>query len=406
MLLSPDLALKSILQRVSPLEAERVPLLEAVGRVIAEPVVADRVLPAWDNSAMDGYAVRRADLAGGRAIPVTRHVAAGCTDDAPLPPGEAARIFTGAAVPAGADTVLIQEDAQVGEAGLVATELPARGANIRRAGSDVQPGQPVVPAGRPLTPGDVGLLAALGRTQVAVVRRPVVAIVSTGDELRPVDAAALARGQIRNSNAWMLAAAVKALGGVPRIVPVVPDDRQAVDRVLFQATRADVLLTTGGVSVGEHDHVGHALRELAGPDFAFWKVAIKPGKPLLFCTIGHCAVFGLPGNPVSAGVTFELVARPALLTLMGHRRVVRRVVPGVLDAPLGGAKGRQIYARASLREVDGALHVDPSRTQSSGALSSLAAADCLVITPPHSAPKAAGETVPVIRLDLDDRIAP
>ncbi|MCB9523889.1 MAG: molybdopterin molybdotransferase MoeA [Myxococcales bacterium] len=405
-MLTPAQALKSILQRVGPLEAERVPLLDAVDRVLAEPVVADRLLPAWDNSAMDGYAVRHADLLRGGALPVVGEIAAGCTDEIPLPPGKALRIFTGAAMPPGADTVLMQEDAQVGEAGLVATELPAPGANIRKAGSDVQPGQTVIEPGRPLTPGDVGLLAALGRSQVTVVRRPVVAIVSTGDELRPIDAAELARGQIRNSNAWMLAAAVKALGGVPRIVPVVPDDRDAVDQALFHATRADALLTTGGVSVGDHDHVGHALRELAGPDFAFWKVAIKPGKPLLFCTVGHCAVFGLPGNPVSAGVTFELFARPALLRLMGHTRVVRRAVPAVLDAPLPGAKGRQIYARATLREVDGALHVDPSRTQSSGALSSLAAADCLVITPPNTPAKGAGEAVQVLRLDVDDRVAP
>ncbi len=405
-MLTPAAALETILARVAPLAAEQVPLLDAVGRVLAAPLVADRALPAWDNSAMDGYAVRFAELAVGSPLPISQTIAAGHTGDHPLAPGTVARIFTGAAVPPGADTVIMQEDVTADGHSMTPTELPRAGANVRRQGTDVQPGQALLPAGRGVTAGDVGLLAALGRSVVSVVRAPVVTILSTGDELAAVDAPALARGQIRNSNAWMLAAAVRAAGGVPRIVPIVPDDRAAVDAALAEGVQADALLTSGGVSVGDYDHVGHALRALAGDAFGFWKVAVKPGKPLAFAMVGRCAVFGLPGNPVSAGVTFELFAAPALRKLAGHTRLARRRVSAVLDSALPAAQGREIYARAALREVDGVLHVDPARTQSSGALSSLAAADALVITPPHTPARGAGSAVQIMRLDIEDRVAP
>lgn len=398
-MLKVEQAIDAILGRVRVLEPERVGVLEAVGRVLAESVVADATLPAWDNSAMDGYAVRHADVALNTPMPVTFEVAAGCTGDRPLGPGEVARIFTGAPIPPGADTVIIQEDADRDGAQVAFREIPAAGANVRLEGNDVRPGDVVLDAGRTLIAGDVGLLAALGRTWVQVVRRPVVSIVSTGDELVSVDTPSLARGQIRNSNALMLAAAVQSVGAIPRIVPIVPDDRAATDRALALGAQADAMLISGGASVGDHDHVHVALRALSAEAFAFWKVKIKPGKPLAFGTIGHCAVFGLPGNPVSAGVTYELFARPALRKMMGFADLHRRVERARLAVPMSAGRQRRAYVRGVFEVRDGELWVDPSRSQSSGALSSLAGAEALVINPIDGPAREAGAWADVLRLD-------
>ena len=397
-----------------PLAAERVDAAAAVGRVLAAPVVATEDLPGFDDSAMDGYAGRAADFATafelGSLLPVVAQVPAGA-DPAPLPPGTLARIFTGAALPVGADSVLIQEEAEV----LVAAEGLARvgpkravpaGANVRHRGSDVRAGVPVLAEGRVLSPGDVGLLAALGRTRVAVHRRPVVAILGSGDELLPVDAGRLPPGRRRDSNAWQLAAAVIEAGGVPRVLPTVPDRFEASLAAVAEAVRgADVLLTSGGVSVGDHDHLGTALHRLAGGSLGFHRVALRPGKPFAFGVLSGVLVFGLPGNPVSAGVTFELFVRPTLLALAGHRRCFRRAVPARLTSPLPAGDGREAWLRGGLAEAPDGLWIDVGRTQSSGALSSLAGADALLRVPVGAAARAAGETVWVHRLDTDDRVA-
>jgi molybdopterin molybdotransferase len=394
----------SILGRINRLEPELCSLIDAVGRVLSEDIVAHRTLPAWDNSAMDGYAVRHGDVVIGKPLPQVFEVAAGATGDRLLGPGEVARIFTGAPVPPGADTVIMQEDTQRDGDQITFTDVPFKGAHIRREGSDVALGATVLEAGRIITPGDVGLLATLGRTWLKVTRAPTVAIISTGDELVPVDNPTLARGQIRNSNAYQLAATVKALGCVPRIIPTVPDDRAATDAALALGAQADVMILSGGASVGDHDHVHPALVALAGPDFAFWKVKIKPGKPLAFGTIGRCAVFGLPGNPVSAQVTFEVFGRPSLLKMMGHTRLFRRRHTATLLDGIRGSDKREIYHRASVELRDGALFVNPGRTQSSGALSSMASADALVISPLGSPNREPGETVQVLRLDTFDQV--
>ncbi|MCB9526921.1 MAG: molybdopterin molybdotransferase MoeA [Myxococcales bacterium] len=402
-MLTVDDALARILARIHPLDPERVELTRAAGRVLAERITARRRLPAFDDAAMDGYAVRAADVpAPGVTLPVAFAIAAGQPGDRPLPPGMAARIFTGAPLPPGADAVIMQEDATRDGDRVTFTEAPKPGQHVRPAGGDIERGAPLLAPGRVLTPGDLAALAAQGRAQIAAIRRPVVAITSTGDELIDIDAGDPARGQIVNGNSLALAAAVEATGAIARILPVIPDDPQATRAALTRAARADVLITTGGVSVGDHDHVGATLRELGGEDFGFWKVRIKPGKPFAFGHIGHCAAFGLPGNPISALVTFEVLVRPALLRLAGHHRVLRRPRPAVLDHPLPPGGGRQEYLRATARRIDGRLHVDARRSQSSGALTSLAGADALVIVPIAAPARAAGDTVTALLLGPDD----
>ncbi len=402
-LLDVDDALRRVLHGVSPLNAESVPLVETVGRVAAREVRATRPLPAWDNSAMDGYAVRAEDVPTTPVtLPVVDAVAAGDRGDRGVPPGSAARIFTGAPLPPGVDTVILQEDA-VRQGDVVRfSEIPRPGQHVRRRGSDIQRGDVVLAAGRVISPGDITASAGQGLGAIWVHRRPTVTIISSGDELIGVDDGPPARGQIVNGNCPALAAAVREVGGIPRILPAVGDDAEATLAALEGGATGDVLITTGGVSVGEHDHVGPALCALAGDAFAFWKVGIKPGKPLAFGFIGDCATFGLPGNPVSALVTFEIFVRPALLAMMGHTRVVRRPLEAVCDAPLAAGRRRREYLRARRRYEGGVLHVTPARTQSSGALSSIAGADALIIVYPGAPAQDAGERVSILPLGPDD----
>ncbi len=400
-------ALDQILSRIEPLASERVSLLDAVDRVLAEPVVADRALPAHDDSAMDGYAVRSSDVpAPGLTLPVVGEVRAGEGGEAALAPGTAWRIFTGAPLPPGADAVIIQENARRDGDHVTFTEAATPGRNVRPRGSDLLPGRVLLEAGRPLRPGDVALLATLGRGWVPVVRRPVVALAASGDELVEPDGGPPRRGQVVNGNLYGLAAAVRALGAVPRLLPIIPDTAEATRAALAQAAEADALLTTGGMSVGEYDFIRDALRTLSGDRFGFWKVAIRPGKPIGFGHIGRCAVFGLPGNPVSALVTFEVFVRPALLRLMGHARVRRVPVGVVLERPLRAGGDREEYVRATVRaDAHGALHVDTARPQGSGALSSVAGADALVIVPPGCPARDAGELAFALMLGPDDPAA-
>jgi len=262
-----------------------------------------------------------------------------------------------------------------------------------------------LPVGRLITPGDISAIAGQGQANVSVYRRPVVHIISSGDELIGVEDGPPARGQIVNGNCPALAAAVREWGAIPKILPAVGDDREATRAALAAGSVGDVLITTGGVSVGDHDHVGPALRSLSGDTLAFWKVAIKPGKPLAFGLIGACAAFGLPGNPVSALVTFEIFVRPALLAMMGHRRVLRRPLAAICDTPLPAGRRRREYLRAQRRYEEGVLYVTPARNQSSGALSSIAGADALIIVYPGAPAQEAGATVSILPLGPDDPMA-
>jgi molybdopterin molybdotransferase len=284
----------------------------------------------------------------------------------------------------------------------VPTQAARLGRHVRAAGSDVARGDVLLSAGRVVSAGDVALLTSQGRSRLRVVRAPVVAIIDTGDELVPVDGGAPRRGQVVASNAIALAAAVRALGGVPRILPTLPDTQEAVHAGLAQAIRgANVLITVGGMSVGDYDFMLDGIRTLSGDGFDFWKVAVKPGKPLAFAQAGHTAIFGLPGNPVSALVTFELFVRPALLTLMGHTAVLRRPRTAIADVDLPKGGRRETFLRAiAWRTADG-LRVRPRNNQSSGALSSIGGVDALVQIPIDAPSLPAGEPAQVLLLGPD-----
>ena len=398
-------AIQQILTAVQPLDEERISLLQAVGRTLSQPILAKRELPAWDNSAMDGYALRAEDVSDPNArLNVVCTIAAGCQQEYVITAGETARIFTGAPMPLGTDTVMIQENAKPHQNGQVSFVRAAKmGENVRYAGSDIQKGQQILAAGRILAPGDINCLAAQGNSLVLVHRQPRVTIVSTGSELCAIDDPPPARGQIVDSNSIALAAAVQQAGGIPTILPSVPDNKSMLLSTLNGACSADAVITCGGMSVGDYDHMRSCLQEVTNDGFAFWKVAIKPGKPLGFGMAGDCAVFGLPGNPTSALVTFEIFVKPALRKMMGQCAVRPFLHKARLASPIKTGRGRTNYLRASLNVARNELWVDANRNQSSGSLLSLTQADALVVIPPDQPPKAIGDWVDILLLTTDIR---
>jgi molybdopterin molybdotransferase len=359
---------------------EHIVLAETLGRVLRQDIIAADDAPAADNSAMDGYAVRFDDVAGAPVtLPVRGDIPAGYPSATPLEPGTAMRIMTGAFVPGGADTVIQVELTDGGtERVMVAKALP-RGANIRRRGEDMRAGEVVLRAGVRIGPAEIALLAGAGQTRVAVGRRPTVAILSTGDEL--IDAGeAPAPGRIVNSNGPMLAALVAEAGAIPRTLGIVRDTREATIAAFERAIECDFVLSSGGVSVGAYDFVKEALEAL-GAESKFWRVAMKPGKPVVLSRLRDRLVFGLPGNPVSSFVSFHLFVAPALRKALGQEsRLFPPSVRARLTAPLRGAD-RRVYARVHVAAVDGALHATPLRSQSSGALTSMLDANGLAVIP-------------------------
>jgi molybdopterin molybdotransferase len=367
--------------------AEEVGLGDAAGRIAAAELRAVRPLPAWDNSAMDGFAVRAAELPG--ELPVAGVIAAGDPPGRVLAPGTALRIMTGAPVPAGADAVVMRENATEAGGRVRFAEAVRPGRDIRRAGEDVAAGDPLIAAGAALGPGEIGLLAAQGIARITVARRPRVAILSTGDELVPLGREP-GPGQIVSSNAWALAAQVREAGGEPVDCGIAADDRDAlVARIRDALAGADALVSSGGVSVGDFDHVKDAFAA-AGVSVDFWKVAMKPGKPLAFGSAGGRPVFGLPGNPVSSMIGFELFVRPALLAMQGAARTGRTEVEVELAAPYAKEPGRAHVLRARL-ERDGArlvAHLHPR--QGSAMMSSMVGIDALVLVDADAADQPAG----------------
>ncbi len=385
------------LSDVAPLPAERVPLADGLGRALAEDLVAELDLPAFDASTMDGYALRAADARrAGVRLPVAFEVFAGRPAPGPLPPGACCRIFTGAPLPQGADAVEQQE--QVRRAGRAAVfARPAeRGRFVRRSGSDVAAGRVAARAGAALDPGTLALHAALGRAEVLVHRRPRVALLPTGDEVVPLGRTP-APGQIVETNSHALAAAAREAGAEAILLPAAPDDIAALRRALGAARGADALVTIGGVSVGERDLVRAAL-EGAGARLDFWRVAMRPGKPFTFGRWGRTAVFGLPGNPVSSLVTFELFVRPALRALAGLAGAGRLRVLARLAAAQQKPRELEVYLRARLRIARGELVAVPLPSQSSGDLSSAAGHDALAVLPAGRTRLARGSRVEAIVL--------
>ncbi len=416
-MLSVEEAQARILGMFRTLESERKPLLDALGQVLAEDVVSTLDIPPLTNSAMDGYAVRYEAIAGAtydnpRELRVIGHLAAGQLPEQEVSGVNAVRIMTGAPIPSGADTVVpFEETDEYERKGLgmgplditeimVRTDVP-RGSNLRPAGQDVQKGQMVLEKGALLRPSEIGVLASLGRDTVEVTRRPVVAVIATGDELlEPGEPPAA--GKIYNSNSYSVAAAVLRYGGIPRMLGIAGDNLESMNAKLEEGLTADMLLTSAGVSRGDYDIVKDVLASRGEIDF--WSVRMRPAKPLAFGVFpgpGGRKVphIGLPGNPVSALVAFEEMVRPAILKMQGRTDLGKPVVRAALEDDIVNGDERRVYARAVITRRDGRYYARLTGDQGSGVLTSMALANGLAICPEDVPVMKAGEEVDVQMLD-------
>jgi molybdopterin molybdotransferase len=391
-------ALARILAAMPALPAETVGLREALGRVLAEPVIARLTQPPSAVSAMDGYAVRAEDVA---ETPVTlRQIGeapAGSAYGGTVGPGETVRIFTGGPLPEGADGIVIQENTESDGKNITILKPAPAGHYVRPEGLDFRAGEVGVTAGRRLTVRDVGLAAAMNVPWLRVRRRPRIALLSTGDEL-VMPGEVVGPNQIIGSNGLSLAAFVEARGGEAMNLGIAPDNIDALARLTSETRGADLLVTTGGVSVGEHDLVREALGD-QGFSLDFWKIAMRPGKPLLFGTVGDTPILGLPGNPVSSLVCAIVFLGPAIDAMQGLGQAPKPATAAVLGAPLEPNDRRQDYLRARLtHDADGRRVATPFDRQDSSMLATLAHADCLIVRPPGAPAAAAGDTVAIVPL--------
>jgi molybdopterin molybdotransferase len=393
-LLSLEDAQRRILARVVRLLGEQVRLAEAAGRVLVEPATARVDLPPFAASAMDGFAVQAGDTPG--RLPVVERIAAGRPARNQLRSGEAMAIATGGAVPAGADAVIPLELVVAHDNEIEIEEAVEEGANVRPRGGDLQAGAMVVPAGVHLGPAQLGALAAAGVAEITSARRPRAAVLVTGSELRP-PGEPLGPGQIYEANGVILAAQLRSAGAEVKTLGAVADDEAAHRGALEAGLEEDVLVTSGGVSVGPHDLVRSVGADL-GIDEVFWGVAVKPGKPLWFGVRGETLVFGLPGNPVSSLVCFELFVRPALLALQGHGDPLPRFQPGTLARSLRPNPARTELVRARARVVEGEVELDVVTGQESHMIARAAGADSLVLVPAGEDELAAGSAVSFLPL--------
>ena len=374
-------ALDSVLGAVRPLGDEEVPLLDALGRAAAQEILSPDQVPSFSNSAMDGFAVSGAELdAGRREFTVTVDIPAGRFVDEPVAPGAAARIMTGAPLPPGVDTVVQVEHTTSSGDQMTVAQVPETGANVRRAGEDVTVGDVLFKRGARLGAGEVGLLAAVGIERVRVVRRPRVAIIATGSEL-VAPGLPLRPGQIRNSNSFTAYGQVLDAGAVPVLLGIARDDVDETRRLLAAALEQDVVITSGGVSVGDYDFVKQVQDEL-GVERRFWGIATKPGKPLAFGVRGRTLVFGVPGNPVASMVSAEMYVRPALLALQGRPDVYRPHFFATSAEPVKRTKERTEARRCRLLHGPDGLQFTTTGPQDSGILSSMSGAEGLVFVPP------------------------
>ena len=405
-MLSVAEALERVLSGVAVLGAGSVPLGEALGRVLAEPVVAGREIPPWDNSSMDGYALRAADTETASQdhpviLPVVGEVAAGRVAAREVGPGQAYRILTGAPLPPGSDAVVPQEEVRRDGGHVSLRRAVQRGAYVRPRGEDIRSGERILEAGSVLRPAALGVLAALGHARVNVYRRPTVAVLSTGDEL--VDPGTpLGPGQIPDSNTYTLCGLAVEAGAVPLSLGIAPDRREELVERFRRGLEANVLVSSAGVSVGDRDFVREAVETL-GARLDFWKVNMRPGKPLTFGRIGECLFFGLPGNPVSSMVTFELFVRPVLRRLGGHRILGRPRVRARALEPIDNPGSRPGYLRVRLESRNGRLGARPTGEQGSGILRSMLLADGLAVIPGDAQVPEGGE-IEVILLMSDTSV--
>lgn len=378
-------AYRIVQSKIKTLEPETVKLTDSLGRVLAEDVYANTDIPAADNTAMDGYALKAAATRGAtrnspKIFQVVENLRAGYVAKKTLRTGEAARIMTGALIPKGADSVVIVEETQrLAEDKVKVFQEVRTGENIRRRGEDISRHELVINKGRLLTAADIGLLASLGRPQVKVTRRPRVAILATGDEIVDVHTP-LEAGKVRSSNTYTLYSQVVTCGGIPKNLGIARDQVESLKKKIRRGLDYDILLTSGGVSVGDYDVVKFALAQM-GTKIRFWRVAMKPGKPLVFGQIKGKPIFGLPGNPVSSMINFELFVRPVILKMLGQKSDTRKQVDAVLEVAIRKRKGLRYYIRAVSRWARGKYYTRPTGPQGSGILNSMALANSLIVLP-------------------------
>ncbi|HEY54793.1 MAG TPA: molybdopterin molybdotransferase MoeA [Dehalococcoidia bacterium] len=419
-MISVEQALGKILENISVLEVEESPILSCLGQVMAEDVSSTINIPPLDNSAMDGYAVRSADTVGAsrkspRTLRVIGIVTAGSIFPSEVKKGAAVRIMTGAPLPKGADGVVRFEDTDESERKGNSSEVAilteaVPGLEVRRAGEDITAGSLVLSKGTVIRPAEVGVLASLGLSAVKVIRRPVVAVLATGDEVVDI-AKPLPEGKIYNSNTYSVAALVLRYGGVPKILGIAADIEDSLVAKLHLGLDADMLVTSGGVSFGDYDIVRDVLAKEG--EIVFWRVRQKPGRPLAFGMIKGVAkrgevkkipLFGLAGNPVSAMLNFELFARPALFKMMGREPLAKRTLEAVIDEDIENSDGRRIFARAIVEKRGGQYFARLTGPQGSGVLTSMALANGLVVVPEDTPGVKKGDIVQVMMLDWSESV--
>ena len=419
-MISVDEAVEKVLEHIDVLEAEESPVLGCLGQVLAEDIFSPINIPPLDNSAMDGYAVRSADTRGAsrkspRFLRVIETVTAGAIPECEVKPGTAIRIMTGAPLPEGADCVVRFEDTDEleregtpREIGILTEAKP--GSEVRRAGEDITAGSLVLRKETVIRPAEVGVLASLGRSKVMVIRRPVVAILATGDEVVDI-AQPLPQGKIYNSNSYSVAALVLRYGAIPKILGIASDSEDSLLARLRLGQDADMVITSGGVSLGDYDMVREVLAKQG--EIVFWQVRQKPGKPLVFGVfrgmgrggeVRNIPLFGLAGNPVSAMINFELFARPAILKMMGRKNLVKPTVEAVIEDTIKNTDGRRIFARAIVEKRGGQYFARLTGPQGSGILTSMALANGLVVIPEDKPGVKRGDLVKVMMLDWSEEV--
>ncbi len=383
-----------ILENISPLATETVDLLHLVGRVLAEKIRAPWDLPRWDNSEMDGFAVRTADCRPFARLKVNGYIPAGASAAGiSVQPGSAVRIMTGAPIPAGCDAIVPIENTAPDEASVIIKQLVRVGEYIRLRGGDIAAEELMIPEGTILRPADINLLASFSRMKVSVYRHPEVAILSTGDEL-VAPGKTIGPGQIIDSNAYSLAAAIKEIGAVPLLLGIARDNRENLREKITQGLKADALITSAGISTGDRDLVCEAL-EAAGVEQMFWRVDIKPGRPTAFGLKEGRPVFSLPGNPVSSMIGFEELVRPALLKMMGQTKVLKPLVKAILTGALYNETGRVRFLRVKVIETSDGLTAESAGDQNTGILSTMIRANAIAVLPAERTELASGEQVDI-----------
>jgi len=407
-MLSVEEALAKVLNAVNVLPAQETPILDALGQVLSEDVRAEIDVPPADNSAMDGYAVRSAEIVKASTVSpvvlkVIDTVQAGSISKQTVTTGTAVRIMTGAPVPAGADTVIPFEETDEHDRGTRPESIGIRvalppGVNIRKAGEDILNGTVVLKAGQVVHPAEVGVLASLGKATVKVYRRPIIAVLSTGNELAQVGKTT-APGQIFNSNSYSIAALVKQYGGIPKLLGIAQDVEQSMTDKIHEGLSSDLLITSGGVSMGDYDVVKDILAREG--NLNFWRIRMKPGKPVAFGLIKGVPHLGLPGNPVAAMVTFELFVRPAMLKMLGYTSFEKPGVEAVVEEKVENPDGRRFFARVVVTRRAGKYFANLTGLQGSGVLTSMSRANGLLIVPEDTAILHPGDTAKVMILNWE-----